>query len=238
MTAEDVVDAHDPAGMAAWLDKRAEENRRVAELPPSKWPQRPELLKHLSFRFEQAAALVRRLDSLLSIAQDRNAEHCAEVQRLERENERMRRYLAGGTAETPAEPTLESFDMRASYDAAKGLEATATFKGDAVKEWCKIAVDWFRETGGKNFVVMDMTDPRDGEHYTLTVQRAGGKTAAQEIGELKAQLAALQPETKAPRGIGGTDCVYGNPTCPQCHQTMPAGDAVHTDYCPAVKAGG
>jgi hypothetical protein len=103
----------------------------------------------------------------------------------------------GQSGETGAEPTLESFDMRASYDAAKGLEATATFKGDAVKEWCKIAVDWFRETGGKNFVVMDMTDPRDGEHYTLTVQRAGGKTAAQEIGELKAQLAALQPETSA-----------------------------------------
>jgi hypothetical protein len=40
---------------------------------------------------------------LLSIAQDRNAEHCAEVQRLERENERMRRYLAGGTAETSGE---------------------------------------------------------------------------------------------------------------------------------------
>lgn len=85
-------------------------------------------------------------------------------------------------------PALESFDMRASYDAAKGLEASATFRGDAVKEWCVIAVDWFREVGGKSFVTMDMTDPRDGEYYTMTIQRAGGKTPAQEIAELKAQL--------------------------------------------------
>jgi hypothetical protein len=44
-------------------------------------------------------------------------------------------------------------------------------------------------------------------------------------------------KAEALRGIGGTDCVYGNPTCPRCHQTMPAGDAVHTDHCPALKTG-
>lgn len=96
--------------------------------------------------------------------------------------------IARAALDVPAEPTLEAFDMRASFDAAKGLEASATFRGDAVKEWCVIAVDWFREVGGKSFVSMDMTDPRDGEHYTMTVQRAGGKTPAQEIAELKAQL--------------------------------------------------
>jgi hypothetical protein len=103
------------------------------------------------------------------------------------------------TPETNPEPTVESFDMRASYDAAKGLEASATFKGDAVKAWCVIAVDWFREVGGKSFVSMDMTDPRDGEHYTMTIQRAGGKTPAQEIAELKEQLAGLTLKTNPPR---------------------------------------
>lgn len=42
-----------------------------------------------------------------------------------------------------------------------------------------------------------------------------------------------QTEPGTFRGIGVTDCVYGNPDCPQCHQSMPGGEALHTDYCPA-----
>lgn len=87
------LDRHTPPDFAAWLRKRAEENRRVAELPPSKWPQRPELLKHLAFRFEQGAEIVETLE--------REREHwLGEAQRYLRHgqemlgaNERMRAAL-------------------------------------------------------------------------------------------------------------------------------------------------
>lgn len=56
------VDTHSPADAVAWLRKRAEENRRVAELPPQDWPRDPGVLKHLAFRFDQTADLIDRLD--------------------------------------------------------------------------------------------------------------------------------------------------------------------------------
>lgn len=64
----------------------------------------------------------------------------------------------------------------------------ATFSGSAVKAWAFLAVDWFKETGGKNYVTMDMVDTRDGSRYTLTMQKAGGRTPAQELAELRAKI--------------------------------------------------
>jgi hypothetical protein len=70
----DPVDEHDPDGMAAWLRKRAEENRRVAELPPQDWPRNPGVLQHLALRFEQAAAMVEKLSAALIAVRD--YDHC------------------------------------------------------------------------------------------------------------------------------------------------------------------
>lgn len=56
------VDMHSPADLAAWLRKRADENRRVSELPPDEWPRSAGLLKHLAFRFDQAAQIVEQME--------------------------------------------------------------------------------------------------------------------------------------------------------------------------------
>lgn len=72
-----------------------------------------------------------------------------------------------------------------------GVEASAEFRGVAIKAWVSLAVDWFREIGGKSYVTMDMTDVRDGEQYNLTVQRHGGESPASRIHHLEAELARL-----------------------------------------------
>jgi hypothetical protein len=71
------LDQHSPADFAAWLRKRAHENRRLASLPREKWPRlNPDLLKHFAFRFEQGAEILARLerdrDNWSSIAANRN----------------------------------------------------------------------------------------------------------------------------------------------------------------------
>jgi hypothetical protein len=78
-----------------------------------------------------------------------------------------------------------------SYKLADGkISAEAFFGGPAVKFFAGVMVGWFKETGGKNYVVCDLNDPKTGERYTVTMQRAGGKTPAQEIGELRAKAGA------------------------------------------------
>lgn len=82
-------------------------------------------------------------------------------------------------------PDVERFSMAADKD---GWRAEATLGGAAVKHFAMIAVDWFRETGGKNYITMEFTDTRDGEMYELTVQRKGGKSPAGEISALRHDL--------------------------------------------------
>lgn len=79
---------------------------------------------------------------------------------------------------------VESFKMNLDKD---NIDVEATFSGAAVKAWCFLAVDWFKETGGKNYVTMDMVDSRDGARYTMTMQKAGGRTPAQDLAELRAK---------------------------------------------------
>lgn len=59
----DEQDWHNADQFAAWLRKRADENRRVAALPPDQWPRSPSLLQHLAHRFEQGAAIVEQLEA-------------------------------------------------------------------------------------------------------------------------------------------------------------------------------
>ena len=81
---------------------------------------------------------------------------------------------------------ITSMDFKAPED--DPLVANAAFDGAAVKFFAAAAVHWFKATGGKNFVTLDMHDPRTGEHYEITMQKAGGKTPAQRLSELKEQL--------------------------------------------------
>lgn len=74
---------------------------------------------------------------------------------------------------------------------SEGVEASAEFRGVAIKAWVSLAVDWFREIGGKSYVTMDMTDARDGERYNFTVQRCGGESPASRIQLLEADKATL-----------------------------------------------
>lgn len=121
---------------------------------------------------------------------------------VEAESEDAARELANTAALPPAAvhrgetvvmpqdaSALESFAMRVSPEA--GVEVTAEFRGEAVKAWCGIAIDWFRDIGAKGYVTMDLTDARDGQKYTMTMQRHGGASPSDKIGELRAEIARL-----------------------------------------------
>lgn len=81
-----------------------------------------------------------------------------------------------------------------NIDAEEGrpLNASATFEGGAVKLWAASMVEWFRESGGQNYIVVDMSDPRTGERYSITMQRAGARTPAQDLSELRARLSVTE----------------------------------------------
>ena len=83
---------------------------------------------------------------------------------------------------------LKRLDFKAEVDHPMVIDAA--FDGAAVKLWAAAAVHWFKDTGGKNYVTMEMTDPRTGEKYELTMQKIGGKTPAEKIGELQNKLVA------------------------------------------------
>lgn len=95
---------------------------------------------------------------------------------------------------------LTSLNFKADEDSPMVIDAA--FDGAAVKLFAAAAARWFNETGGKNFVTLDMSDPRTGEHYQLTMQKAGGKTPAQRMGEL---AGALQEVVNAWDGKGIAD---------------------------------
>lgn len=82
---------------------------------------------------------------------------------------------------------VELRELEMSADQGK-YSAYAKFGGGAVKIFAASMVQWFKQTGGKNFVTVEMFDPDTHERYELTMQKAGGKTPAQELAELRALL--------------------------------------------------
>lgn len=78
--------------------------------------------------------------------------------------------------------------MNMHYVEGEPFHAEATFEGGAVKLWAASMVEWFRESGGKNYIVVDMSDPRTGERYSITMQRAGARTPTQDLTELRSRL--------------------------------------------------
>ena len=67
-------DKHNSESFAGWLRMRAEENRRIADLPIGEWPHNPHVLRHLAFRFDQGAALFEKLSKPFH---EREPPHCA-----------------------------------------------------------------------------------------------------------------------------------------------------------------
>lgn len=85
-----------------------------------------------------------------------------------------------------AEPDVQMTDLSIEVHEGGPFHGEARFKGEAVKAFAASAVEWFRECKGDNFVTVDLVDPSTHECYSITMQRAGGKTPAQIIAELRA----------------------------------------------------
>lgn len=101
----------------------------------------------------------------------------------------------GCKADKPASPqpavvskSFEDIRQHIQFKDDGSIFVKAEFTGGAaVDEWVRLAVDWFRQHSGHNYVSMDLTDFRDGQAYTFTVQRQDGRTPSQSIAELSAE---------------------------------------------------
>lgn len=101
----------------------------------------------------------------------------------------------GCKADKPADPkpavdskAFEEIRQHIQFKEDGSVFVKAEFTGGTViDEWIRLAVDWFRQHSGHNFVSMDFTDFRDGQEYTFTVQRQGGRTPSQSIAELSSE---------------------------------------------------
>jgi hypothetical protein len=95
-----------------------------------------------------------------------------------------------GTPETSGEPDARITEMTFKAKAGEPMEALAVYEGGAMKVFAASMVQWFRESGGQNYVTCDLRDPATGEAYQITMQKAGGRTPAQDLTELRAQVKA------------------------------------------------
>lgn len=90
-------------------------------------------------------------------------------------------------------------------DSVNPIVADAAFDGAAVKLFAASAVHWFKETGGENFVTLDMSDPKTGEHYEVTMQKCGGMTPAQKLAKLEDAIMAIADDGWLMHGAEGMD---------------------------------
>jgi hypothetical protein len=77
----------------------------------------------------------------------------------------------------------------------EGFHAEAEFQGLAVKAFAASFIGWFRESGGKNFVTVDLVDPDNRfDSYSITMQRHTHpeKTPAHRIAELEGEVSRLK----------------------------------------------
>jgi hypothetical protein len=96
------------------------------------------------------------------------------------------------------EPSVTLTEMSFTAREDEPIQGTAQFKGDAVKEWAVSMVQWFREKGGINYVACDLSDPTTGERFEITMQKAGGRTPAQDLAEMRAALNRAEPPAGDP----------------------------------------
>lgn len=69
-------------------------------------------------------------------------------------------------------------ELHVKVDEGGKWSADALVRGEAVTAFAGLMVEWFRESGGKNFVVVGIRDPRTAEKFTFTVQKHTGLTPA------------------------------------------------------------
>lgn len=82
--------------------------------------------------------------------------------------------------------------LNVCLEEGKPFSADAVFGGAMVKIFAGSMINWFKETGGKNYVTVQITDPSTAEQYAITMQKVGGKTPANEIHDLKTRIAELE----------------------------------------------
>ena len=80
---------------------------------------------------------------------------------------------------------LKSIDFSQDTDY---LSLDAAFDGAAIKLFAASAVHWFKTCGGKNFVTLELDDPKTGESYEITMKHKAGITPGQRIRELEQSL--------------------------------------------------
>lgn len=89
------------------------------------------------------------------------------------------------------ESLIELKEMLAKVEDGR-MTAEAAFGGPAVQIFMAAAVEWFKKSGGDNYVTCEVTCKKTLQRYTLTMQRCNGKTPAQELCELRSQVTQLK----------------------------------------------
>lgn len=85
---------------------------------------------------------------------------------------------------------LKIKEMNTSLDNGT-FKANVAFTGDIVRIFAASFIDWFEDTGGENFVTLDLNDPRDGINYTITMQKKFGSSPADKIAALEEKIRQL-----------------------------------------------
>lgn len=120
---------------------------------------------------------------LLKDAVARAQHYYEEMEKVEAEI----RAQPGKTAQIVEAPLkLVELEIRAHEN--EPVQMNAEFRGAAVKVLASHFVGWFEQAGAQNYITVDIIDPETGERYTITMQKAGGKTPAEEIRELRAAV--------------------------------------------------
>ena len=118
------------------------------------------------------------------------------------------RYILGGLLRPwvrirELERELKDFQTLSQFGVkADGNSVDMTFNSPSAKMLAGMWVDFFHQNSGKNFVTMELkfADPwwkpkkRSQHAYVLTVQRLGGLSPAQKLGQLEDALRDANPE--------------------------------------------
>lgn len=97
----------------------------------------------------------------------------------------LERWALKRAGKQEAETLLAIQSMTAKIE--NGLSSyEAEMGGPAATMFAAMMIEWFKRTGGVNYVTCAVQDRRTGARYEITMQRCGGKTPADVIAELKA----------------------------------------------------
>jgi len=92
---------------------------------------------------------------------------------------------------------IERYNLSGGKDVP--AKADASFKGEAVKMFATMMVEWFRECGGQNFVTIELGDPREHHRYILTMQKKGARSVDEKYLEVCAERDELRSALDAAR---------------------------------------